>query len=170
MLSGQICDGLATPIVGLLSDKFTTRFGQRTPWYIGGLILVCICYVPLWSGFSSDNLAVMYAWYTIFAGIFNFGWASLQISHMSLVPSLTCSRKRRDKLNNLRNLFTFISNFLVLGLGLLIFSTMHDRKLEYRIITYTVLGIGFVFSVFFMKVIKEPELTKICHEKQEHLK
>ena len=95
LLAGQICDGIATPVVGMLSDKFNTRIGQRKPWYIAGLILVCICYVPLWSGYSSDSVGAMYAFYTIFAGIFNFGWAALQISHMSLVPSLTCSRKRR---------------------------------------------------------------------------
>jgi Na+/melibiose symporter-like transporter len=95
LLSGQICDGLATPVVGMLSDKFNTRIGQRKPWYIAGLVLVVMCYIPLWSGFSTENVAGMYAFYTIFAGVFNFGWASLQISHMSLVPSLTCSRKRR---------------------------------------------------------------------------
>ena len=95
LLSGQICDGIATPVVGILSDKFDTRFGQRTPWYVGGLILMVVCYIPMWSGFQSDNLTIMYAWYTIFPGLFNFGWASVQISHMSLVPSLTCSRKRR---------------------------------------------------------------------------
>jgi Na+/melibiose symporter-like transporter len=72
---------------------------------------------------------------------------------MSLVPSLTCSRKRRDKLNNLRNLFTFISNFTVLGIGLLVFSIMSDKKLEYKLITYISLGIGTVAAVFFMKVI-----------------
>ena len=69
-------------------------------------------------------------------------------------------------MNNLRNLFTFISNFTVLGLGLIIFSTMHDKKLEYKIIAYTVLFIGFCASIFFIRVIKEPELVRICHEKQ----
>jgi len=32
LLSGQIADGLATPIVGYFSDKINTRFGKRTPW------------------------------------------------------------------------------------------------------------------------------------------
>lgn len=32
---------------------------------------------------------------------------------MSLVPSLSVSRKRRDKLNILRNTFTFIANLSV---------------------------------------------------------
>ena len=95
ILSGQIVDGVMTPVVGLLSDKTNTRIGQRKPWYILGLVLVTICYIPIYSGFNIDNMPAMYAFYTIFPSLFNVGWAALQISHMSLVPSLTCSRKRR---------------------------------------------------------------------------
>ena len=39
-LSGQIADGLATPTVGYLSDKFNSPIGKRTPWYILGTLLV----------------------------------------------------------------------------------------------------------------------------------
>lgn len=95
LLAGQICDGIATPIVGVLSDRFDTRIGKRKPWYIAGLVLVVTCFIPLFSGFHSDSVGIEYAFYIIFPGLFNFGWAALQISHMSLVPSLTCSRKRR---------------------------------------------------------------------------
>ena len=95
LLAGQICDGLATPAVGLLSDRIHTRFGQRKPWYVGGLVLVFSCFIPLFSGFKGESTATEYAFYTIFPGLFNIGWAALQISHMSLVPALTCSRKRR---------------------------------------------------------------------------
>jgi Na+/melibiose symporter-like transporter len=34
MLSGQISDGFATPIVGYFSDRTKTRFGARKPWYL----------------------------------------------------------------------------------------------------------------------------------------
>ena len=67
-------------------------------------------------------------------------------------------------------MFTFISNFAVLGMGLIIFSTMHDRKLEYKVIAYTMISMGVVASIFFIKVIDEPTLVKVCHEKQEALK
>lgn len=99
LLAGQLCDGIATPIVGMLSDRYHTPIGQRKPWYIAGLILVFSCFIPLFSGFSSDNVGNEYAFYTIFPGLFNIGWAALQISHMSLVPALTCSRKRRVNFN-----------------------------------------------------------------------
>jgi len=40
MLSGQVADGITTPIVGLLSDRCKTRIGSRAPWYIAGTIIV----------------------------------------------------------------------------------------------------------------------------------
>lgn len=119
LLAGQICDGIATPIVGLFSDKTNTRIGQRKPWYLGGLVLVVTCFIPLFSGYkNADSPGSEYAFYTIFPGMFNIGWAALQISHMSLVPSLTCSRKRRVTLLSLRTDSTTSATYLHLSVTL----------------------------------------------------
>ncbi len=64
-----------------------------------GLVLVVACYIPIFQTFNSENKTHEYLYYTIFPALFNVGWASLQISHMSLVPALTCSRKRRVALS-----------------------------------------------------------------------
>ena len=40
MLSGQIADGITTPLVGFFSDKTNTKIGKRTPWYIFGTLFV----------------------------------------------------------------------------------------------------------------------------------
>ena len=39
-LAGQLSDGLMSPIAGILADKFNTRIGKRTPWYIFGSIVL----------------------------------------------------------------------------------------------------------------------------------
>ena len=44
MLVGQVADALATPLVGLLSDRWNSPIGKRIPWYIGGSILVPIAF------------------------------------------------------------------------------------------------------------------------------
>lgn len=41
------------------------------------------------------SLAGQTAYYVVFMCIVNIGWAAVQIGHMSLVPSLTYSLKRR---------------------------------------------------------------------------
>ena len=40
LLSGQIADGIATNVVGILIDKTNTRIGKKKPWYIFGFVLV----------------------------------------------------------------------------------------------------------------------------------
>jgi Na+/melibiose symporter-like transporter len=58
LLSGQITDGITTPIVGMLSDKANCPCGKRNTWFYLGSILV----IPAFSGiflqpnfFSGDN-------------------------------------------------------------------------------------------------------------------
>lgn len=76
MLSGQIADGLTTPVVGFLSDKTKTRIGKRTPWYIFGTILV----IPTFLGIFikpefETNHAGEIAYYITLPALFNVGWA-----------------------------------------------------------------------------------------------
>lgn len=99
-LVGQIVDGIITPLVGYVSDKTpNTKWGKRKPWYVIGFIIFLVGYfgiyqniVMLSPGISESKQA---AYYITFMSLVNIGWAAVQISHMSLVPSLTCSIKRR---------------------------------------------------------------------------
>jgi len=40
LFSGQITDGITTPLVGVLSDKFNCPAGKRNTWYFMGSLLV----------------------------------------------------------------------------------------------------------------------------------
>jgi len=53
--------------------------------------------------------------------LFNIGWASVQIAHLAIVNSLTYGQRRRDKLINYRNGFTYIANVMVLSFATLAF-------------------------------------------------
>lgn len=76
--------------------------GQRTPWYVGGLIIFLISFIALYQNFQSANKTYEYIYYSFVSAFVNIGWAGVQIGHMSLVPLLTCSRKRRVKINLFR--------------------------------------------------------------------
>ena len=74
MLSGQIADGIATPLVGLASDSCKTRIGSRAPWYISGTILVVPAFLGIfiYPGFTG-TMEIVY--YVTLAAIFNVGFA-----------------------------------------------------------------------------------------------
>ena len=91
--------------------------------FVSYIIIFQECILCKISGcYDSDNLKFFN--YTLFFSLYNTGWACCQVSHMSLVPSLSVSRMRRDKLNGLRNSFTYISNFSALVIVMIIFSTV----------------------------------------------
>ena len=77
ILSGQIADGITTPIVGFLSDQFDTRFGKRMPWYMGGSLLTYPSFLLLfiYPGFVGNHPinGGTNAFYIIMPAIFNVG-------------------------------------------------------------------------------------------------
>ena len=122
ILSGQIADGITTPVVGVLSDKWDCAMGKRTCWYVMGSLLV----IPSFSFiFTSPAFLTVgptqNAWYITWPAIFNVGWASVQISNMSIVNQLTYSQRKRDQMINLRQGFTFAANIFILTASLTLF-------------------------------------------------
>lgn len=93
-LVGQVVDSFCTPLVGYLSDRFSSPLGQRTPWYIAGYLIIIGTFPFIFRVVHYGRLGDIF-YYSTFAGLFNVGWACVQISHMSLVPSVSCSKSRR---------------------------------------------------------------------------
>eukprot|EP00743_Colponemidia_sp_Colp-15_P004775 GILK01005142.1.p1 GENE.GILK01005142.1~~GILK01005142.1.p1 ORF type:complete len:514 (+),score=50.78 GILK01005142.1:55-1596(+) len=170
MLAGQVADGVFTPLVGYLSDKTDTRFGRRKPWYVGGTILVALCFtfifgtcVPCdWFDASSFNV-VATVYYSICASLFNVGWAAVQVSHMSMIPELTEVDSTRVLLNSVRYAGTVIANVIVLLLAMLLFwlnsdSSQADRPFLYLAVICVALGLA--TSVIFLTGVKENPVQK----------
>ena len=103
--------------MGVASDKIDTRWGKRKPWYVFGVIFVIPCFAGIFAypefvnQFEPDgsvkNESFRNIWYITLPALFNVGWAAVQISHMAIVNSLSLSNRRRDRLSNNRNGFTF---------------------------------------------------------------
>lgn len=96
LLSGQLADGLMTPIVGFLSDKYSTPCGKRTPWYLFGTLLVGPTYLgifiyPSFINTCQDEEECAWMptrqamWYITMPALYNIGWAAVQISNMAIV-------------------------------------------------------------------------------------
>lgn len=94
LLSGQIADGITTPIVGYFSDKIKFKCGQRNTWYYMGSLLVAPAFLCIFVDFDFFGTSIgKNAWYITFPAIFNVGWAAVQISHMAIVNQLSYSHR-----------------------------------------------------------------------------
>lgn len=171
VLIGQIADGLATPFVGYFSDRgddfWFCKYGRRKTWHILGSIFVLLTFPFIFSpciGCADSDHWAQLIYYSAFIIIFQFGWASVQISHLSLVPELTPDKNERTSLLAIRYSFTVISNLVVYIIMLATFRTTSsdpDAPIEpkdsfkFQVVAYTVTAVGAVFTIIFHFGVKE---------------
>jgi len=125
VLIGQVADAAATPIIGFLCDMTHIKYGRRKLWHLIGTVMVGVSLFFIWHsclpcdvvdarsdhhdsnstegpGPGRTPLAAKIAYFAVPIVIFQFGWASVQISHLSLIPELTPNQSERVGLNSIR--------------------------------------------------------------------
>ncbi|XP_057533720.1 uncharacterized protein LOC130811421 [Amaranthus tricolor] len=174
MLSGQVADGFMTAFSGELID----RFGHFKLWHGAGSLLVAVSFSSVFGGcipckiFGTDSTTLETIGYSLFAAIFNIGWAATQVSHMSMVNCMTLNSTSRVVLASCRNAFTMVANLSLYAVAFVFFgldkSRAHiDIENQYRWIAYVSIFIGCCFVSIFHVGTKEPRLKdhfpgKVC--------
>ncbi|KAF3675902.1 putative major facilitator superfamily domain-containing protein 12-like [Capsicum annuum] len=165
MLSGQVADGLTTVFAGELID----RFGHFKVWHLAGSVLVAVSFSSVFGGclpcklIGSDSAMLQTIGYSVFAAIFNMGWAATQVSHMSMVNCITLNSTSRVVLASCRNAFTMVANLSLYAVAFVVFNvvgagTPAAVENQYRWIAYISIFIGSCFVVVFAFGIREPRL------------
>lgn len=168
MLSGQLADGVATVFVGSLIDKY----GHYKLWHVGGSALVAVSFTSVFGGcwacalFGTDSKAATTIAYSVFAAIFNIGWAATQVSHMSLVNCLSSNPTSRVALTSCRNAFTMIANLCLFAIAYVIFGAFpakdpSDVDKQFRWIALVSVISGCCFTLIFFVGVKEPRLEHL---------
>lgn len=113
MMLGQVSDAIFASIVGVMTDKFSTKRN----WHIFGTVIVLLSF-PLIFLLQKDTLpyggTIFY--FIFFIMLFQLGWPICQITHLAMIPELSRTQKDRDDLNSIRystSIFSNITVFLV---------------------------------------------------------
>ncbi|XP_074598567.1 major facilitator superfamily domain-containing protein 12-like [Brevipalpus obovatus] len=184
LMIGQVADGISTPIVGIYSQKIRFwKYGRKKSWHLLGSMCVIMSFPLIFNPciFGGDvTVPYQMVYFSIFIIIFQFGWAAVQISHLSLIPDLTSSSNERIGLNSLRYSFTVASSITVYMITWLVLSFDDDSKSSrehslhtnrnlgksqigpddaprFRILVLSILSLGSVFSTLFHFIVSEPD-------------
>lgn len=112
VMLGQIGDALATPVVGVLAD----RYGTKRLWHIAGTLMVFISFPMIFSiciNCTLSSIAWQTVYFSLFILIFQFGWAIVQITHLAMIPELSQSQRDRSDLTAIRYTVSVCSNVIV---------------------------------------------------------
>ncbi len=171
----QVADGLSTITVGYLIDTrgnglaLCYRYGRRKSWHAFGVICVVLSFPFIFSrclGCSADTThAVQAVYYSAFIIIFQFGWATTQISHLSMIPDLSPMISERGTLTSFRYGATVVSNISVYLVAWAFLGMSHhgDGALigpgdadSFRNIMLVSISIGMLTSVMFHALVYIP--------------
>ncbi|KAF8380062.1 hypothetical protein HHK36_027532 [Tetracentron sinense] len=107
----SICQMMLVEYQRRLDDKID-RFGHFKIWHGAGSVLVAVSFSSVFGGcppckiFGTNSTTMQTVGYSMFAAIFNVGWAAIQVSHMSMVNCITRNSTSRVVLASCRNAFT----------------------------------------------------------------
>ncbi|KAK3709913.1 hypothetical protein QZH41_020039, partial [Actinostola sp. cb2023] len=109
----------------------------------------------------------LFFYYTPFIVVFQFGWASTQISHLALIPELTSDEHEKTSLNAIRYGATVGSNIFVFSIVWVFLHSMvtGDHSVSpkdspaFMYVVFVILGTGLLFMVIFHVGVKEPYRT-----------
>lgn len=87
-----------TPVFGLLVDKYA----NKKFWHVIGSIMVTLSFPVIFGSFTNLNSSATMALLVTSIIFFQTGWAVVQISHLSMIPSLSKSSLMRAELTGLR--------------------------------------------------------------------
>jgi len=183
LLVGQVADGVSTTIVGSLCDGkseegawLCRRYGQRKAWHLVGTCCILVSFpfvfLPCLGCAHSDEWAQL-IYYSAFAVIFQFGWASVQISHLALIPALTSSQNERTGLTAIRYGMTVVSNLTVYTIAWVVLGQSNSQSIseadvdKFRNIMLIVLGLGVATSLAFHLIVKEVPSTDMMSGYEE---
>ena len=124
-LIARLWDMVTDPILGILSDRFETRWGRRRHWIV---LSVPIMMVSVFMVFIPQGDVT--AFYLIFWLLILFvGWTMLTLSHLAWGAELSPDYFERSRIQGWRELLLIIGMLLVLMLPAIIENALHPEDL-----------------------------------------
>jgi len=168
LVIGEGTSALTLPIIGFFSDKTKTRFGKKTPWYIGGFVLIIFsfsfifqkCYFCNGDTGVADYYWEQFIWHLVFVILYQVASSCIRITHFSLAPIISLNKRNKDFLLRVRTFCTFFSEFTSSGISIIIFQTTDTTKLEYILYPSICVVIGLITSIIFICILNEPAILE----------
>ncbi|KAG8188880.1 hypothetical protein JTE90_018285 [Oedothorax gibbosus] len=187
LLIGQVADAVATPLLGMEASKKAVtgvckRYGKRKFLHFIGTVCVILSFPFIFSvcpGCENSSQLALTTMLVPLVIIFQFGWAAVQVSHLSLIPVITPHETERDFLNVFRyaidiasDMGTYVIVWAVFDLTRKPTGSHHTITGEYAdkfmLIVLIIVGIGAFFSIIFHLGVREVPKSPISSEENSY--
>lgn len=105
---GRAWDAISDPIVGIISDKTSTRWGRRRPYFFLASIPLFLAFTFLWYPIQADGEGMTFLYYTLFYVLFMTALTFYHVPYISLITEFSSDYHERTSINNYRIFFQLL--------------------------------------------------------------
>jgi GPH family glycoside/pentoside/hexuronide:cation symporter len=152
ILLGKFWDAVTDPMMGYISDRTTSRWGRRRPYFLFGALPLLLA---MWWFFSAPDFSTHqtagFIWVTFVLCLLNTAYTVVNIPYGSLTPELTKDFRERTSLNGFRFSFAVIGTILGAAVVLPIVNLMGDPHRGFSTVglLFGLLMAGTILTTFF---------------------
>ncbi|MCM1984368.1 MFS transporter [Lyngbya confervoides] len=156
LLISKIWDAVNDPIVGVLTDKTSSkRWGRRLPWMFYGALPFGLFFFLLWivPGFKGLDGAAkgwwLFTYYVIIGAISQVFYTVVNLPYTAMTPELTQDFDERTQLNSFRFAFSIGGSILSLIVAQIVFQLIPEsqRDVQYLILA-AICAVVSVLSIY----------------------
>jgi GPH family glycoside/pentoside/hexuronide:cation symporter len=107
-LAGIVWDAVNDPIIGIISDRLSSRWGRRRPFLLWFAIPFGLSFVILWSAPDWDNQVALLIYVTLSFMISDTLSTLVSVPFLALTPELTPDYDERTSLTSYRSFFQLV--------------------------------------------------------------
>lgn len=140
LMIGKIWDAVNDPVVGVLTDKTTSRrWGRRLPWMFYGAIPFGLFFflqwiVPQFTPNQSSNIWPLF-WYYVVIGVLSQAFFTVvNLPYTAMTPELSQDYDERTSLNSFRFTFSIGGSILSLIFAQIIFAVIREPQQQYLVL------------------------------------
>jgi len=122
-------DVFTDPVLGILSDRFETRWGRRRHWIVAAVPIMLVSVYMVFMPPAEATATYLVFWLFVLY----VGWTLLTISHMSWGAELTPDYHERSRVQGAREIALILGMVLVLTLPVLIERTNPENVAQARV-------------------------------------
>lgn len=107
-LAGIVWDAINDPIIGIISDRLSTRWGRRRPFLLWFAVPFGLSFIILWSAPNWDSQVALLIYVTLSFMISDTLTTLVSVPFLSLTPELTPDYDERTSLTSFRSFFQLL--------------------------------------------------------------
>lgn len=138
LLFARMLDVITDPLVGVLSDRFPTRWGRRKPWILVGGFLAAIALVQLFQPPTAVTTAHLLVW----SVILYLGWTMVAVPYTAWGAELSTDYHERSRITGAREAAMIVGIIGASSMPAIATALGYDQQKGLAAVAWLAIGVG----------------------------